>query len=322
MNALHLLSAWLVMCGVACSLRAQTITATPTNGPTTITIRARTTDGRIPENVSCEFGISPGQIGWPPPPQILPPLGTNGDWMVTNVRPDYYYIAVRGPDFADYVQEVLVKQGASYLVNIVLSRGATFRGRVVEDTTSKPIAGVTLHSEHYDYPLVQTSREGSFEFSHIAADMQFEVCKSNFVAQIIHVNATTENSITHIPDIRLQRGGWISGHVERPKEMADKIYASVSLEFQGSLPTNVRVEKVYPTTNGTFRTRNLPPGTYTLQAEWSARGGKSERSSLKKQATRNWKAEGSTNGIQVVVGQETTNVIIQTKTVILPNSNH
>ena len=54
MKLTRILCGWVMLSGVAFSVRAQTITTTPTNGLTTIAIHARTTDGKVPPDVSCK----------------------------------------------------------------------------------------------------------------------------------------------------------------------------------------------------------------------------------------------------------------------------
>ena len=43
-----------MLCGTAFGTPAPTITTTPTNGPTTVTVHARTKDGKMPVGVECE----------------------------------------------------------------------------------------------------------------------------------------------------------------------------------------------------------------------------------------------------------------------------
>ncbi len=293
----------------ASSLLAQTIATTPHNGPTTISIHARTTDGNLPVDVNCTIGKMLGQqelITMSPPLSLV---GKNGDWTAANVPPEVYEVVLRGSNYTQSVVQFLpVKSGFNYSIGFVLSRGATFKGRILDDATSKPIAEARVNGEpeHSASCHVRTDTEGRYEVSHITGALRIEVQTSNHVAQIISVDSAAEDSTITVPDIRLKHGGRIVGRVEHPAEVERNAIARVSLEIQGGLPANTAIEIAYARADGAFRTQPLPPGTYTLHAEWRNRGGKGGR-------RQTWKAKGSTTDIQVIVGQDTTNVLISTK---------
>jgi len=208
------------------------------------------------------------------------------------------------------VQSLFVKTNAHYSIDFVLSRGATFKGQVLDDATGQPIKDAFVYSTAYGRHDVHTDENGSYEFSHIAADLFVGARTTNHVAQTIKLDAAAEGSTVSVPDIRLRPGGWISGRVERPAEVESNTFARVTLEIQGYLQTNSVISDAFSRVDGTFRTDPSPSGTYTLHAEWQ-RGGK--------RTTQTWQATGSVSNINVIVGRDTTNVFIPAKMTIQTN---
>jgi hypothetical protein len=313
MKPTHILFGLVMLCGVACSVCAQTITTTPTNGPTMISIHARTTDGKLPVDVNCKVAEPLPQVFTFSTPKPLCLIGKSGDWTATNVPPETYEVVLRGSNYAKNIHSVVqflrVEAGKSYCINFELSRGATFKGRILDDVTSKPIADAFVNgwSEYDDSCHVRSDAEGRYELPHIASALRIEVQMSNYVSQIVSVEAAAEDSTVSVPDIRLQHGGRISGWIEHPTDLESNAYATVLLEFQGDLPPNAAIETVYARADGTFRTYPVPPGTYTLHAEWQRRFGKGGG------PRQTWEAKGTLKNVPVMAGQETTNVHIQTK---------
>jgi hypothetical protein len=313
MKTTRMLLGLVILCGATFSIPAQTITTTPTNGPTTITIHARTTDGKLPVDVSCTVVQPQGQQLVFSMPQPLSLIGKSGDWTATNVPPGTYEVFL-SPNYAEDIHSIVqflgVKAGSNYSIDFVLSRGATFKGRVLDAATGEPIAKAIVYGEtearSYD---LRTDAEGHYELPHITGTLRIEALTTNRVAQIVKLDAAAEDSTVSIPDIRLQHGGWISGRVERPAEVESNAFAKVSLEIQGSLPNNSVIYEAYAGADGTFRTGPLPSGTYTLHAEWRERVSKGGPS-------QNWQAKGSVSGVTVIVGQDTTNAFIPTKMII------
>jgi hypothetical protein len=116
----------------AFSAAAQTITTAPTNGLTTITVQARTKDGKVPVHVDCV-------IDQPVPPAFTnqfhswPPsvVGTSRDWMATNVPSGIFDVVLLDTN-DDYAKDVhnsarlSIGAGTNYTVDFVLSNGADF----------------------------------------------------------------------------------------------------------------------------------------------------------------------------------------------------
>ena len=314
-----------MICGVAFNAPAQTITTTPTNGPTTITVHARTKDGKVPVGVSCEFGKSLVKAQnaltpqWSEDSKSQMPsfVGTNGDWIATNVPSGYLALSVvlRSTNYAEdsHTEKIFnIHAGTNYAINFVLSRGATFKGRVLDDSTGKPIAQIVVQDNSLNYVNI-TDSEGRYEWRHGADAFEIHVIETNYVWQVIKMDATAEDSTVTTPDIRLQLGGWISGRVEHPtklekleSDLGIKADAMVMPKIQGSLANNSVIDSVFYMTNDTFRVGPLPTGNYTLHSGWQQRGwigGKLPQ----------WSASGSVSNITVIAGQETANVFIPTK---------
>ena len=312
-RVLHIL---VVLCAATFTSTAQTITATPTNGPTTITVHARTTDGKLPVDVDCT-------ISQPIPSQLAPlhasfrskpPLfvGESGDWTATDVPPGDYGIVLRSSSYAEssISDHWHVDAGTNYSIDFVLSRGATFKGRVLDDATGKPIERFVLLGMDTVSHYVHTDSEGRYRLAHIVGALKIRpMTLTNYVPQMIELGAAAEGSTVSVPDIRIQHGGWISGRIERPAGVDSTALARLKSVFQGHLPANTWILDTVTGGAGTFRTEPLPSGTYTLNVEWHNRtseGGPPQT----------WQAKGSVSGIIAIAGQDTTNVLIPTKLTI------
>jgi hypothetical protein len=319
MKTTRILFGLVILCGTAFNVLAQTITTTPTNGPTTITIHARTTDGKLPVDVNCTVVQPQGQIVRFPMPQPLALVGNSGDWTATNIPSGAYEVVLRSTNYAEdthsIVQFLRVEAGSNFSIDFVLSRGATFKGRVLDDATGKPIAQAVVYGMTDRIYDIRTDAEGRYELPHITGALKIEALTTNHVAQTIKLDAAAEDSTVTVPDIRLQHGGWISGRVKRPAEVESNAFATVSLEIQGNLPANSVIYEAYAGADDTFRAGPLPSGTYTLDAEWRERiskGGPSQ----------NWQAKGNVAGIKVIAGQDTSSVLIPTKITIPANDRN
>ena len=301
-----------MLCGTAFGTPAPIITTTPTNGPTTITVHARTMDGKLSVDVSCTV-VSVSHTS--PLEAHLPPsfVGTNGDWTATNVTPWRYEVLLRSPNYAEENREFVVKAGTNYSINFVLSRGATFKGRVLDDATGKPIADqyISAYSSTGITPgNIRTDAEGRYELPPVAGTLEIDILTANYVEHVVKLDAGAEDSTVTVPDIRLKRGGWISGRVERPAEVKSNLFIPmIKCELQGPLPTNSEINYVLIHTDGTFHTDQLPPGTYTLHAALPEGVGPPYS-----------EVNGIVSNINVIAGQDTTNVFIPIKLTIQTNS--
>ena len=313
MKVKNLFAVLVLICGPALNA-SQTITTTPTNGPTTVIVRARTTDGKPAVGVE-ESAYQPQSYG----------IRVNGDehaavfqqrlssfdsrseeWTFTNVPPGFFGVVLSSTNYVynQYNQVgLIVMAGTNYSAELVLSNGATYKGRVLDDVTGKPVANEHFLGGYYMFQDVHTDAEGRYEWRHVKGDAQLDLLITNYVEQEIKLDAAGEDSTVLVPDIRLQPGGRISGRVQRPAGLTSNTYAWVQPELQGALATNSQILRAYGYTNGTFRTDPLPPGTYKLNAGW-VKGSDLFDSPV---------ANGSVSNINVTVGRETKNVFIRVK---------
>ena len=335
-----------MICGMVFNASAQTITETPTNGPTTITVHARTTDGKVPVGVYCTIindmarWITRQDAPLDPLYQRLPFIGESGDWTATNVPTKLisYEVTLQSANYAEdghnRIRRLDVKSNTCYSIDFVLTRGATFKGRVLDDATGKPIANMIIFGHNsgsrtnqnrltiIDAP--RSDAEGRYEFHHVAGfmvvtpetmDMHYQW--TNYVQQSIIFDAAAEDSTVTVPDFRLKHGGRIFGFVERPAGFSDRINnAGVKAEINGTLPTNVNIREAFVSGSEEnrgdfhFRTDPLPPGTYTLNFNERNNFGPVTRPLL----------VGSISNITVIAGQDTTNVFIPTKMIVRTNA--
>ena len=120
-----------MLCGTAFGIPRPVITTTLTNGPTTVTIHARTTDGKVPVDVSCI--VVSGRPTRLPQPEFLSILGKSGDWTATNVPPGLYVVFLES---TNYIKEsssheaLDIEAGTNYTINFALSNGGWISGRV------------------------------------------------------------------------------------------------------------------------------------------------------------------------------------------------
>ena len=322
MKTAHILLGMVMLCGTAVGTPAPIITATPTNGTTTVTIHARTTDGKPTVGVRCNMD-QPKKERWAPlgiVTPITPPFSSvsmSGEWTITNVPPGYHEVELLSSNYDDSESVILtpVQAGTNYSIDYVLSRGATFKGRILDDDTGRPIEDVLVNSHDH---LARTDAEGRYELPHVAGYLEIVVRTTNYVTQEIYVRAAAEDSTVSIPYIRLKHGGWISGRVERPADLVSNAFAWIDLEIQGNWPTNSVNTDHYiagPSLAGasdTFHSVPLPAGTYTLDAYWQ----KNDQVG----SPQTWQAKGSVSNINVIAGRDTTNVFIPAKMTILTNS--
>src|SRR5208283_618838 len=101
-------------------------------------------------------------------------------------------------------------------------RGASFKGRVLDDDTGKPIADQRIYAFcSVSDPLgdIRTDAEGRYKLPPVAGTLEIHISPTNYVAQLVRLDAGDAESTVSVPDIRLKHGGWISGRVERPSEV-------------------------------------------------------------------------------------------------------
>jgi len=216
---------------------------------------------------------------------------------------------------------------AAQTVTTTPTNSPTFKGRVLDDATGKPVADVPIRY-HIFYERVgdhsvpgvgmnytRTDAEGRYEgryepmTSSLNAYYAIVIEPTNYAWQVFKVDRADIGKMASIPDARLLRGGWISGRLERPAEAKAGDSAYVGLESQGPLPDHSLLPLVEADRDGKFRTLLLPAGTYTLRGQWVARFMDGRMVPL----------VTSVSNIIVIAGQDMTNVIIPTNNVVYIN---
>ena len=312
MKTTHIFLGLVMLCATAFGSPAPVITATPTNGPTTVTVHARTTDGKVPVGEFCSmFALVIGTNTTARLTKQNTALISERDWTATEIPPGNYAVALFGTNYLENPPTTLrIFEGTNYTVDVVLSRGATLKGRVLDAATGKPIANIDLRCKAEGPNFVSiTDAQGHYEFFHIVGAPNIQAIESsNYLGEIVKVDAAAEGDTISVPDIRLQPGGKISGWVARPTGLPTNYpFAWVRPEIQGSLSNNLRA--VVSSTNGMFHIEPLPPGTYTLHADWNMES----FPIVSPTKVVFWQTRGSVSNITVVAGQATTNVIIPIK---------
>ncbi len=130
------------------------------------------------------------------------------EWTFTNVPPGLYMVVL---DSTNYVSNeynrvgLSVFAGTNYSVELVLSNGATYKGRVLDDVTGKLIANEHFLGGYYMFQDAYTDAEGRYELRHYTGDAKLELLITNYVEQEIKLNPADEDSTVLVPDIRLKR---------------------------------------------------------------------------------------------------------------------
>ena len=225
---------------------------------------------------------------------------------------------------------------AAQTVTTTPTNGPTFKGRVLDDATGRPVAGVRIlymfvHECDGECAgdrgyVTRTDAEGRYEGVYEppggvgTGHYVIETQATNYVWQVFNVDRADIGKMATIPDIRLRRGGWISGQVERPAEAkADDsalrfVSALVKLESQGPLPEHTQLLPIIAR-DGRFRTPLLPPGSYTLSGDWTG--------AIRSMDGRfdNWRVLllNSVSNVNVTVGQETANISLTTNGIVRTN---
>jgi len=304
-------------------------------GTATITVRARSAEGARPVGARC--GIETWSQAQPPPGTTNAPLwptvtGADGDWVIYNVVPGRWAIMVNADGFA-YTQEanakhlevheadqridastnnrtgnrewkpVGVRAGENVLLSFTLLRGVTLTGRVIAADTGKPIKGATVGGGAWNRCRDTTDADGRFTVKHLAPGEGVTARGNGYVAGPSRSVKVEEGQTVAVPDIVLQRGGWISGRVVRPPDAPEGVrtYGDVFPKFDGRMPEGCITSSEHLKPDGTFQVGPLPPGSYTLKAQLST--GKGLNPSGR------WR--GEVTGIRVEIGKETKDVVIE-----------
>jgi protocatechuate 3,4-dioxygenase beta subunit len=171
-------------------------------------------------------------------------------------------------------------------VEVVVSRGTTLRGRVLQDDgTPLEAAEVTTQADGADpespvWKLLasavpdritatraRTDAEGAFVLPLLAAgDYQLEVRHPEACRTVVREVRVTRSGVQDLPPIRVPRGAVVSGRATLGGRVAGQIKV-VLLEAEGGRPgPTTRLETVTDAEGAFEMPRRVPPGTYELRA--------------------------------------------------------
>lgn len=286
-------------------------------GTAKITVTARFPDGTRPRGAELRLEVPETQksvtdAGGKP---VLPTVvGADGDWVVYNVAKGGLGVSVRGDGFA-YVQSqnrqvFKVLAGESKSVSIPLVRGGSVTGRVVDGATDKPVRGALVLGGYGSAGRDETDVEGRYLVRHVAPGMARITASATFeglVYRRIEAGKVEDGETITAPDIELFRGGWISGRAKLPAEVRlgedDHLWGEVVARSDGVLPAGLFIPEAYAGRDGKFLVGPMPRGRYTVEARLSV------TTLPAVDTTQRWKGEVS--GIDVEVGKETRDVVIE-----------
>jgi len=281
-----------------------------------IIVRARFGDGSKPLDAECLIQTYSQAQPLPRRPgssdEYLTPevVGAYGDWVIYNVGEGPWSVTVGGNSFAwrteaNISQPVEVKPSEEKVLRFTLLHGGSVSGRVVYADTGQPASGVWV-GQSSRRCWSTTDSEGRYTVRHLAPGHTSIMARADdyVPGRSGDVQVKDEGAVT-APNIRLRRGGWISGYIVRPKEAArgDRLGGSVVPRFEGERPLGAAISSERLSEDGELRFRlgPLPPGSYILEARLATYKAK--------MPVKRW--EGEVKGIQVNVGEETEDIVIE-----------
>lgn len=284
-------------------------------GTAKITVKARFADGSKPLDAECLIHTYSSAQPRPLKPgsdheYLIPEVvGAYGDWTIYNVGEGPWSVSLGGNSFAwtteaNISQPVEVKPGEEKVLRFTLLRGGSVSGRVVYADTGQPASGVWV-GQPSRRCWSTTDSEGRYTVRHLAPGHAMLVARAEDYVPGRGEEVDVEDEATVVaPDIRLRRGGWISGRVVRPPDAppGERLDGGVKPRFEGERPLGAVIssERLSEDDGFRFRLGPLPPGSYTLEA-WLA-------TYKAKMVDKRW--AGEVKGILVKVGEETGDVVI------------
>ncbi len=243
----------------------------------------------------------------------FPIAGTDGDWVVYNITSRGLSLGVsclgyaRGSD-SDHAR-ISDLASAPDTCRFTLYRGANATGRVVDLDTGEPIEGARVVLPGGN---AVTDADGRYAANHISPTTEpaarIRARARDYVPAHSGEIRFEDETACVIPDIRLQRGGFIVGDTLRPEKADEDIYfrASAGLERldKENRSHSTDVKPVAP--DGTFRLGPIRPSTHVLRIRAGNSPGKKSVAQLI-QNPRNWNRawEARKPGVEVKSGEET-----------------
>jgi hypothetical protein len=254
---------------------------------------------------NCEF--APAGASWMAPgyPVLAPTMTEDGnEWTIFNITPGTWHYELSG-NFVPVEADVQIGAGENRSLELVVKRGGTVKGRVVRAEDGQPVAGAAVSCWPRWDPN-DTDAEGRYTLWAVAPDAQVVVQTDGFAPVITAAGKVREGEEAKAGDIKLERGGWISGRVDArgtlPQGFEWQGYVQPRRPDTDSTLMDLRFFAAGIEPDLTFRVGPLAAGSYTLTA---LLGNDVQAPALK---GRRW--TGESERIQVVTGQETKGVVI------------
>ena len=275
----------------------------PLPGLARVTVTAHFPDGRKPETLRCQrfepwVNKGTGPFGTAVPTVIAGEAG----FSVINITPGTWRYVIVGEDFAmeKCCWTVLdIKAGDDLKIDLPVHEGATVSGRVVRAEDGQPVEGVSVLGTARP---ATTDKNGRYVLQRVPTDQPKAMVRDeNHVAQIVEFAGVKDGEALTAPDIKLQRGGLISGRVPLQPGMPSDLqwYGYVAPDLEGAEQYLYR--SPLEGEDHHFRVGPLPAGTYTLKAlalKVDSASGTQQR------------FEGRMENVRVEVGQEVKDVVI------------
>ncbi len=202
-----------------------------------------------------ELGVMPGPVPPIPKPGAGPALATNaadfeaplselspwvsnrgGQFSARPVTPGRVRVIVRHPDYVEGTSElVTVLPGGEARVKIVLLRGGSLEGRVLDDR-GQPLSGVEVElssARATRSEMATTASDGSFAFAAVPADLTLSLSRPEDPARVVlrkslHLAEGAREKLELIlPALRDPVSVWVLDEDARPIELVEVAVTSL-----------------------------------------------------------------------------------------------
>jgi RNA polymerase sigma-70 factor (ECF subfamily) len=215
-----------------------------------------------------------------------------GRFAIDAMKPGRYLVHVAARGYGYWRGEVMLEPGKETSIAVVLQKGKTLRGAVVDCDAGTPIPGATISwaskpQEKFVPAFVDRTREdGTFEVSGLfPGGYSVTVRHPEYVPEVGRIGIEILDKDPDFVKVKMRRGGRLQGKLLISRS---SIPASTVLikPIEGTIPaspqntdkplwpqvgsSSLPVEK-----DGQFRSPGLPPGLYEVQLKQTAPGGTS-----------------------------------------------
>jgi protocatechuate 3,4-dioxygenase beta subunit len=231
------------------------------------------------------------------PPMSIPEPDTkrefkvaNGEFKLSCRQPGQYIVQANAPGYAGcFSLPVTIAKGQNLFdVNVLMTRGGTIRGRVVDDQ-GNPVARASVTTRDHEWtddlftqtlgdemPAIATERtaktksDGTFQIEGLTpSDYLLDVQHAEYSRTFQVPFRVNENQVTDAGDVRLIRGGVVQGTVWSPQgtPLPGAVVELVAQADPNGTPRNYS-EKT--DSQGHYVIKGVYPGAYTITALRSA----------------------------------------------------